>query len=102
MQARAHPNVLRLGTWLNNLYHIDVPEDSMTDVLKGVELSTPLSYADRFRIRHAVSNVHAAKPLIDPGIRHPGVQWNAHPPHIDGGGIERWVSIHKDSFGLRH
>ncbi|KAL5511380.1 hypothetical protein ACEPAH_4596 [Sanghuangporus vaninii] len=40
--------------------------------LRGVELATPLSYADRFRIRH------------------PGVQWGAHPPHIDGGGIERW------------
>lgn len=31
-----------------------------------VDLSKPLSYADRFRIRH------------------PGNQWNAHPPHVDG------------------
>ena len=56
----------------------------------GVDLSKPLSYADRFRIRH------------------PGNQWNAHPPHVDGnyhiffqlvnsglnilvgGAIERW------------
>ncbi|KAL5490042.1 hypothetical protein ACEPAI_4875 [Sanghuangporus weigelae] len=72
VQARAHPNVLQLGTWLNSLYHINAPEEGITDVLKGVELATPLSYADRFRIRH------------------PGVQWDAHPPHIDSGGIERW------------
>jgi len=39
---------------------------------EGVDLSTPLTYADRFRIRH------------------PGVQWDTHPPHIDGGAIERW------------
>lgn len=24
--------------------------------------------------------------------RHPGVLWDRHPPHIDGGGIERWVT----------
>ncbi|KAJ7018529.1 hypothetical protein C8F04DRAFT_1207065 [Mycena alexandri] len=29
-------------------------------------------YADRFRIRH------------------PGIMWGRHPPHIDGGAIERW------------
>ena len=40
--------------------------------LEDVDLQTPLMYADRFRIRH------------------PGVQWDAHPPHVDGGGIERW------------
>ncbi|KAH8110499.1 DUF1479-domain-containing protein [Phellopilus nigrolimitatus] len=76
VQARAHPNVLSLIGWLNNLYHIGTPpkSDQVTsvDLLKSVELSTPLVYADRFRIRH------------------PGVQWNTHPPHIDGGGIERW------------
>lgn len=35
-------------------------------------MSKPLMYADRFRIRH------------------PGGLWNAHPPHVDGGTIERW------------
>ncbi|EJD02243.1 DUF1479-domain-containing protein [Fomitiporia mediterranea MF3/22] len=72
VQARAHPNVLQVSTWLNNFYHVDSKEKGEAQVLKGVEISTPLSYADRFRIRH------------------PGVQWDAHPPHIDGGGIERW------------
>ncbi|THH09868.1 hypothetical protein EW145_g1713 [Phellinidium pouzarii] len=76
VQARAHPNVLNLITWLNNLYHVKVPtvdrQFAVNEVQKGVELATPLTYADRFRIRH------------------PGVQWNTHPPHIDGGGIERW------------
>lgn len=46
--------------WLNNLY------GKKGQDIEGVDLSTPLSYADRFRIRH------------------PGGQWNAHPPHIDG------------------
>ena len=50
--------MLAVTTWLNNIFHIDATE--------GVDLNTPLSYADRFRIRH------------------PGGQWNAHPPHIDG------------------
>lgn len=54
------------------MYHVKPSSISDAEVLKGVELSTPLVYADRFRIRH------------------PGVQWDAHPPHIDGGGIERW------------
>ncbi|KAJ6596183.1 hypothetical protein DFH09DRAFT_1134327 [Mycena vulgaris] len=67
IQARAHPNMLATSTWLNSLYHVksgQAPE--------GVDLATPLSYADRFRIRH------------------PGVPWARHPPHIDGGTIERW------------
>ncbi|KAH8120583.1 DUF1479-domain-containing protein [Phellopilus nigrolimitatus] len=76
IQARAHPNVLSLISWLNSLYYIGTfpKNDQVTsvDLLKGVELSTPLVYADRFRVRH------------------PGAQWNTHPPHIDGGGIERW------------
>ncbi|TFY82741.1 hypothetical protein EWM64_g1272 [Hericium alpestre] len=65
--ARAHPNVLNASVWLNELYHRD---DGSR--LEGVDLKTPLTYADRFRIRH------------------PGVQWDAHPPHVDGGSIERW------------
>ncbi|KAJ3876883.1 hypothetical protein F5051DRAFT_504313 [Lentinula edodes] len=67
VQARSHPNLLAASAWLNNLYR-----DSGNEPLDGVDLSTPLTYADRFRIRH------------------PGVQWDAHPPHIDGGAIERW------------
>ncbi|KAA1467115.1 DUF1479-domain-containing protein [Dentipellis sp. KUC8613] len=65
--ARAHPNVLNATTFLNKLYH--VKDDAQLD---GIDLSTPLVYADRFRIRH------------------PGIQWDAHPPHVDGGAIERW------------
>ncbi|KAF9072644.1 DUF1479-domain-containing protein [Rhodocollybia butyracea] len=65
VQARSHPNLLAASAWLNNLYRTEEP-------LEGVDLSTPLTYADRFRIRH------------------PGVQWDAHPPHVDSGSIERW------------
>jgi len=68
VEARAHPNVLKASTWLNKLYQWN----SSTD---GVDLDTPLTYADRFRIRK------------------PGVQWDAHPPHIDGGSIERWEDV---------
>ncbi|KAK7461877.1 hypothetical protein VKT23_008311 [Stygiomarasmius scandens] len=68
VQARSHPNMMVACSWLNNLYR--VPANSKQ--LEGVDLNTPLTYADRFRIRH------------------PGVAWDAHPPHIDGGAIERW------------
>lgn len=83
MQARAHPNVLKASAWLNNLYNVKSGKK-----LEGVDLSVPLSYADRFRIRH------------------PGVDWSNFPPHVDGtsphhihdpdtelslgGAIERW------------
>ncbi|KAJ7352284.1 hypothetical protein DFH08DRAFT_858448 [Mycena albidolilacea] len=67
IQARAHPNMLATSTWLNSLYHATTGQK-----VEGVDLATPLSYADRFRIRH------------------PGVAWDRHPPHIDGGAIERW------------
>ncbi|GBE88545.1 DUF1479-domain-containing protein [Sparassis latifolia] len=67
VRARAHPNVLAATSWLNNMYHVRSGAQ-----IENVDLSTPLMYADRFRIRH------------------PGVQWDAHPPHVDGGGIERW------------
>lgn len=53
--------MLAAQVWANNLYHIKsgrTPE--------GVDLSTPLSYADRFRIRR------------------PGIRWDVHPPHVDG------------------
>ncbi|KAF8645864.1 hypothetical protein AX16_007522 [Volvariella volvacea WC 439] len=65
--ARSHPNLLAATVWLNNLYRTKPGQE-----IKGVDLSTPLTYADRFRIRR------------------PGVFWDAHPPHIDGGTIERW------------
>ncbi|KAF8071601.1 hypothetical protein FPV67DRAFT_1622090 [Lyophyllum atratum] len=67
VEARAHPNMLAAQVWLNNLYH--TKEAVSND---GVDLSVPLTYADRFRIRH------------------PGGAWGAHPPHVDGGAIERW------------
>ncbi|KAJ7220279.1 hypothetical protein GGX14DRAFT_434027, partial [Mycena pura] len=66
LQARAHPNMLATSAWLNNLYRA-------TDGQKyGVDMGTPLSYADRFRIRK------------------PGFHCELLPPHIDGGTIERW------------
>ncbi|KAK1221694.1 hypothetical protein PQX77_015524 [Marasmius sp. AFHP31] len=67
VEARSHPNVLATSIWLNNLY--STPADVN---LEGVDLSAPLSYADRFRIRH------------------PGGNFQALPPHVDGGTIERW------------
>lgn len=60
VQARAHPNVLKTSTWLNNLYHV-----KSGNILEGVDLSVPLTYADRFRIRH------------------PGGHWGSFPPHVD-------------------
>ena len=61
MLARAHPNVLETTIWLNKLYRTKSGPG-----MEGVDLSAPLTYADRFRI-----------------IR-PGTQWNRHPPHVDG------------------
>ncbi|KAG6825658.1 hypothetical protein H0H93_000425, partial [Arthromyces matolae] len=67
IEARSHPNMLKASAWLNNLYHAKKSDQPS----QGVDLSTPLTYADRFRIRR-------------PGL------WELHPPHVDGGGIERW------------
>ncbi|CAE6520501.1 unnamed protein product [Rhizoctonia solani] len=64
VQARSYPNVLSATAWLNSLFH--------AQETSPVSLSTPLMYADRFRIRK------------------PGIQWNRHSPHVDGGSIERW------------
>ena len=93
VRARAHPNVLAASAWLNKFYHL---KGGAQGALADVDLAAPLSYADRFRMRH------------------PGNQWHTHPPHIDGeqpvhcacargagrtltaehtfagGGIERW------------
>lgn len=63
--ARAHQGVLATQTWCNNLY-------SHSAEAEPVDLSTPLTYVDRFRMRQ------------------PGFAWGAHPPHMDGGAIERW------------
>jgi len=59
--------MLAATAWLNNLFHTKTGEK-----VEGVDLSVPLIYADRFRIRH------------------PGVKWGYHPPHVDGGTTERW------------
>ncbi|KAF5367135.1 hypothetical protein D9758_003872 [Tetrapyrgos nigripes] len=67
VEARSHPNMMIASIWLNNLYG-----NSDNGNLDGVDLSTPLTYADRFRIRHAQTT------------------WDTFPPHIDGGAIERW------------
>ena len=73
VQARSHPNLLASIVWLNNLYHAQVTEtgngemnEQLANTMKGVDLNTPLTYADRFRIRK------------------PGIQWDFHPPHVDG------------------
>ena len=63
--ARAHPNVLNVQKWCNNLY-------THSDEAEPVDLDAPLTYVDRFRMRQ------------------PGFAWGAHPPHMDGGAIERW------------
>ncbi|KAH0585537.1 hypothetical protein J132_07648 [Termitomyces sp. J132] len=68
VEARSHPNMLKVSVWLNNLYHPKTNDGP----IEGVDLSTPLTYADRFRIRR------------------PGISWVLHPPHVDGGTIERW------------
>ncbi|KAF8886069.1 hypothetical protein CPB84DRAFT_1750031 [Gymnopilus junonius] len=70
VQARSHPNVLAATVFLNNLYSAKAQGDATS--LAGVDLNVPLTYADRFRIRK------------------PGLSWEFHPPHVDGGGIERW------------
>lgn len=63
--------MLAVSTWLNQLYSL--PADSSQISEQQVDLKTPLTYVDRFRIRQ------------------PGVSWGAHPPHVDGGSIERWI-----------
>lgn len=60
VQARAHPNVLAVSSWLNGLYH------SREELPGGVDLKVPLSYADRFRFRQ------------------PGTVFDFLGPHIDG------------------
>ncbi|KAG8951538.1 hypothetical protein FRC03_012494 [Tulasnella sp. 419] len=64
LQARSHPNLLALNTFLNNLYQAD--DDSVVD------LNQPLSYADRFRIRNPSKipwGAHGPHILIDPDVQ---------------------------------
>ena len=82
VQARSHPNLLASIVWLNNLYHAHGADtcngeenERFADTMKGVDLSTPLSYADRFRIRK------------------PGNQWDHHPPHVDGASHLQAINI---------
>ncbi|KDR78729.1 hypothetical protein GALMADRAFT_137740 [Galerina marginata CBS 339.88] len=69
VQARSHPNMIAAVVWLNNLYRI---KSESSASLEGVDLNVPMTYADRFRIRK------------------PGIGWGFHPPHVDGGTMERW------------
>ena len=66
---RSHPNVLTTTIWLNNLYHAQVGKknEQSANTMKGVDLSTPLTYADQFRIRK------------------PGAKWNLsfNPLHVN-------------------
>jgi len=66
VQARSHPNVIGVQKSLNALW--TTPRDP--NLL--ISFRTPVTYADRFRIR--TERV-----------------WTAHPPHIDGAKIERWA-----------
>ncbi|EJT97180.1 DUF1479-domain-containing protein [Dacryopinax primogenitus] len=66
VQARSHPKVIAVQKALNEFW--TRPKDD--NLL--ISFSTPLTYADRFRIRTAR-------------------MWDRHPPHIDGAKIERWA-----------
>ncbi|RDL29969.1 Clavaminate synthase-like protein [Venustampulla echinocandica] len=72
VRARAHPNLLRTQRLLMNAWHSKDP-----DAL--ISTSSPVSYADRLRIRQ------------------PGDAGFALGPHIDGGSVERWE---KSGYGL--
>lgn len=64
-EARAHPNMLETQRFLQRLWHSSDPNTQ-------ISTTYPLSYADRFRIRH------------------PGDAKFTLGPHIDGGSLERW------------
>ena len=75
VQARSHPNMLAATAWLSKLYHVQVADignseknEQSANTLEGVDLTIPLTYADRFRIRK------------------PGSKWafDFNPPHVDG------------------
>ncbi|KAI2823512.1 hypothetical protein CBS115989_1494 [Aspergillus niger] len=60
VKARSHPNMLATQSWMNQLYTADAKQ------------KIPLSYCDRVQIRP------------------PGDKLFGLPPHVDGGGVERW------------
>jgi hypothetical protein len=75
LRARTHPNMLKTHTKLmTSLWHV-------ADTSAPISLSTPLTYADRLRIRQ------------------PGDAKFALGPHQDGGSIERWEV---DGYGKGH
>ncbi|CAE6475416.1 unnamed protein product [Rhizoctonia solani] len=65
--ARTHPNLLKTTQAILSLFKSEAQDE--------VSLSSPLSYADRLRIRL------------------PGDAKFALGPHIDGGGLERWEDV---------
>ncbi|KFA70600.1 hypothetical protein S40285_04696 [Stachybotrys chlorohalonatus IBT 40285] len=71
VKARSHPSLLRTQrTLMTSLWHTSSPSP--------ISLSTPISYADRLRIRQ------------------PGDASFALGPHMDGGSVERWE---REGFG---
>ncbi|PWY94518.1 DUF1479-domain-containing protein [Aspergillus sclerotioniger CBS 115572] len=64
VKARSHPNMLYTQSWMNQLYTADANQK--------IDLSVPLTYCDRVQIRP------------------PGDEKFGLPPHVDGGGVERW------------
>lgn len=66
VQIRGHPQVLEAMNCVSKLWRVNDPSTL-------VDLSTQVVYADRFRIRYPSQDV----PYLVP-------------PHLDGGGIERW------------
>ncbi|KZT51076.1 DUF1479-domain-containing protein [Calocera cornea HHB12733] len=68
VEARSHPSVLRAISLVNTLWTPPPPGSPWL-----VSNSTPITWADRFRIR-----------LPQRG------KWTRHPPHIDGPSIGRW------------
>lgn len=64
VRARSHPNMLATQQFVMGMYHAHPDQ--------RVDLTTPLTYADRVQLRP------------------PGDTKFALSPHVDGGGIERW------------
>lgn len=64
LEARSHPRALAVQRALLSLFH----KPSTAEI----SLDTPVTYADRLRIRH------------------PGDSKFALGPHMDGGSVERW------------
>lgn len=67
VKARSHPNMLATQSWMNQLYTADADQK--------IDLSVPMTYCDRVQIRP------------------PGDESFGLPPHVDGGGVERWEDL---------